>query len=394
MGNPLLKRYFADLHIHIGSTKSGRPVKITAAKNLTLTNILQCAKNEKGLDIVGVIDCHSPEVLEEIEDLLSAGRLTETADGTLSYDGQVSLFPGSEVEINDPSALGPVHVLCFLPDLPRMREFSRWLSCRMKNIHLSSQRIHAGGRELQKQVKRMGGLFIPAHIFTPFKGLFGIGVKRRLDELFDPELIDAVELGLSSDTAMANRLRQLHRYPFLSNSDSHSLQKIAREYQAFRLEEPSFTEFRKALLGNSGRAILANYGLDPLLGKYYRTTCAHCRMPVDDGTERCPSCGSTEKIKGVAERIRELTDAERGPDRPPYVHQIPLEFIPGIGPKTLKKLLKRFGTEMSILHEASDAELEEVLPKVLAERILLAREGQLRVEAGGGGRYGKLSFDG
>jgi len=44
------------LHIHIGRTRTGRAVKITGAKTLTLSNILHIAKNQKGIDIVGVIE--------------------------------------------------------------------------------------------------------------------------------------------------------------------------------------------------------------------------------------------------------------------------------------------------------------------------------------------------
>lgn len=76
-----MNNYFVDLHIHIGRTKTGKPVKITASKTLTLTNILKTAKFPKGLDIVGIIDCHSPEVIAEIEDLMHSGELREMEEG-------------------------------------------------------------------------------------------------------------------------------------------------------------------------------------------------------------------------------------------------------------------------------------------------------------------------
>ena len=43
------------------------------------------------------------------------------------------------------------------------------------------------------------------------------------------------------------------------------LAKIAREYQVMAMKEPTFLELRKALKGEDGRKIIANYGLDPLL---------------------------------------------------------------------------------------------------------------------------------
>ena len=65
-----MRDYYADFHIHIGRTKSGRAVKITGSKTLTFSNILQVASERKGLDLIGIIDCHSPEVLDEIEELM------------------------------------------------------------------------------------------------------------------------------------------------------------------------------------------------------------------------------------------------------------------------------------------------------------------------------------
>ena len=83
------------------------------------------------------------------------------------------------------------------------------MSGHVKNITLSSQRIYCDGRTLQKTVKSLGGLFIPAHVFTPFKSLYGKGVRSSLTEVFDPELIDAIELGLSSDTEMVKDIEEL-----------------------------------------------------------------------------------------------------------------------------------------------------------------------------------------
>ena len=143
----------------------------------------------------------------------------------------------------------------------------------MKNIHLSSQRIYCDGRTLQEKVREMEGLFIPAHVFTPFKSLYGKGVKRSLTEVFDPQLIDGIELGLSSDTTMVSGIRELQPYSFVTNSDAHSLGKIAREYQVLQLAAVNFIELKKALHGQDGRMITANYGLNPLLGKYYQTVC-------------------------------------------------------------------------------------------------------------------------
>lgn len=388
-----MKDYFADLHIHIGRTFTGKPVKITASKTLTFFNIIKHARDQKGLHMIGIIDCHSPEVLLEIEDLFLSGRLVEHPAGGLLFGG-LTIIPGTELEIYDKNCQGPVHLLCYFPYLKTMKEFSGWLSGNVKNIHLSSQRVYVSGRELQEKVKALGGLFIPAHIFTPFKSLYGKGVERSLTEVLDPDMIDAVELGLSADTEMADKVEELHRYTYLSNSDAHSLQKIAREYQVIRLKEPSFAGLSKALTGNGEERIVCNYGLDPLLGKYHETVCAACFRPKKTDENECPECGGQTYIKGVSERISELqTGKTKAPKRPPYIHQVPLQFIPGIGPKLLEKLLKHFGTEMAVLHHAPIQSLKKVVPGHVADLILKARKGELALSAGGGGKYGRVAVD-
>ncbi|WP_031408487.1 endonuclease Q family protein [Geobacillus vulcani] len=384
-----LGRYYADLHIHIGRTASGRPVKITGARTLTLANILREAAEVKGIDIIGVIDSHVPEVLDELEQAMEKHGWREHEGGGVSA-GKVTLLLGSEIEVYDGHCHGPIHVLVFLPTVQAMRTFSRWLGQRVKNISLSSQRIYASGRELQAAAKEQGGWFIPAHAFTPFKSLYGKGVQHSLTEVFDPDRIDAIELGLSADTAMADQIAELHRYPYVTNSDAHSLRKIAREYEQVRLAAPTFAELEKALRGEDGRTIIANYGLNPKLGKYHRTVCERCLAPVSPEAERCPACGHHRFVKGVFDRLAELKTAERGPKRPPYIYQVPLEFIPGLGPKAYEKLLARFGTEMRVLHEAAEEEIAETVGEKLAQLIVLARSGALHIEVGGGGRYGKV----
>ncbi|WP_223591552.1 endonuclease Q family protein [Neobacillus bataviensis] len=386
-----MNRYYVDLHIHIGRTWTGKPVKITGAKSLTFTNIIEHARHEKGLNMVGIIDSHSPEVILEMESLIDSGEIYEHPDGGLVF-GDLTVIPGSELEIYDEQCNGPIHLLCYFPNLTIMREFSAWLSNHLKNIQLSSQRIYVSGRVLQTKVKELGGIFIPAHVFTPFKSLYGKGVNHSLTEVLDPDLIDGIELGLSSDTSMADQLGELHRYTFVTNSDAHSLAKIAREYQVAAMKEPTFLELQKALKGEDGRQIIANYGLDPLLGKYHKTVCAECLNHVSEEDQLCDLCGNKKIVKGVADRILELKTADESPPgRPPYVHQVPLEFIPGLGPKLLEKLVNHFGSEMAILHEVPHEALKEVVPAKIADLIMKAREGKINLAAGGGGKYGKIA---
>ena len=68
---------FADLHVHIGRAQNNKPIKITAAKSLNFENIAKECVNRKGIQIVGIIDCASPYVIEDIEKFLKTGEAYE-----------------------------------------------------------------------------------------------------------------------------------------------------------------------------------------------------------------------------------------------------------------------------------------------------------------------------
>jgi len=390
-----MREWFVDLHIHIGRSSGGQPVKISAARNLTFSNIAWEASERKGIDVIGIIDCASPPVQEDIHRMLMQGHMEELAEGGLKY-GNTTVLLGAELEVRDPG-LGPAHLLCYLPTLAAIEHFSRDIGKFTKNITLSSQRVYLKARELQAEVVERGGFLIPAHIFTPHKGMYGIACDR-MDELLDPANVAAVELGLSADSTMAGFLSELEPFTFVTNSDAHSLAKIGREYNRMRMAKPTFEEVRKSLLRQDGRAVTANYGLSPRLGKYHRSYCLHCQHVLDSldtHVDVCPECGSTNLTRGVHDRIRELADVPEPlmpPHRPPYIEQIPLEFIPGLGKRTMARLLERFGTEMNILHRATEEQLAEVVSEGLARAIVLAREGRLNLESGGGGIYGKVKL--
>lgn len=391
-----LRDLYVDLHIHIGRTESGRPVKITGARNLTFYNIAREASERKGIEVVGIIDCHSPCVQEEIISYLHSGEMEELEGGGIRY-GDTTIILGSELEVRAPG-MGAAHLLVYMPTLSAMQDFTGWLRGQLKNVELSSQRIYAPARVLQEEALGRGGILIPAHIFTPHKGIYG-ACTDRMANLLDLDGIAAVELGLSADTEMASFISELQRYPFVTNSDAHSLGKIGREYNLMRMKEPSFNELLKALQGQDGRGIVGNYGLNPRLGKYHRTYCAHCDAIIDDSNsvaDQCTNCGSQKIVRGVMDRILEISDLNEPsvvPDRPPYYFQAPLDFIPGIGKSKLELLLAHFGREMNVLHQVPIQELACVAGESIANYIALARAGELEVDAGGGGKYGKVKSE-
>ncbi len=390
---------FADLHVHIGRTESGKPVKITAAKSLNFANIAKECADRKGINIVGIIDCASPYVIEDIEKFLKTGEAYELENGGIIYKDKVCIILGSEVETSEKGRngkSGAAHNLCYFPHLKDIKAFSNEMSKHIKNITLSTQRSDISGYELIDIVEKYNGILIPAHIFTPFKSYYGNCVDRLTDvfkEKYDK--IFAVELGLSSDTFLADEISELENKTFVTNSDAHSLPKIAREYNKLQIEDFSFEEVVKALKNIDGRKVLANYGLDPKLGKYHRTYCDNCNCVIEtkEPVEVCPKCGSKKVTFGVFDRIELIKDKKvtKSPaNRPPYIYQVPLGFIPGVGGKTIDKLLDNFETEMNILHRLSKDDIEAVAGKKVADAIEKARTGNAKVQSGGGGNYGKI----
>lgn len=395
-----MNEIFVDLHVHIGRSENNKPIKITAARSLNFANIAKECCDRKGINVVGIIDCASPYVIEDIENFLKTGEAYEIEDGGIIYKNKVCILLGSEIEtaeINDEGKTGSAHNICFFPKLKDIKGFSKEMEQHIKNMTLSSQRADFSAYNLIDVVEKYNGILIPAHVFTPHKSFYGNctnSLRKIFKEKYDK--IPAVELGLSSDTFLADQISELECKTFVTNSDAHSLPKIAREYNKMLVEDISYKEILMALKGEKGRKVLCNYGLDPKLGKYHRTFCEKCgrNVPGEAPVTTCPDCDSKNITMGVYDRIEIIKDKKetKSPEgRPPYIYQIPLQFIPGLGGKTIDKLLNAFETEMNILHKLSFDDIEGVVGEKIARNIVNAREGKINVQAGGGGNYGKIS---
>ena len=394
-----MNEIFADLHVHIGRSESGKPIKITGARSLQFANIARECADRKGINMVGIIDCASPYVIEDIENFLKTGEAYEIEDGGIIYKDKVCIILGSEIEtseINEQGKTGSAHNLCYFPKLSDIKAFSKEMELYIHNITLSSQRACISAYDLIDIVEKHNGILIPAHAFTPHKSFYG-NCTDRLGKIFKEKFdrVFAIELGLSADTFLADEISELETRTFVTNSDAHSLPKIAREYNKILVDGISFKELLKALKNEDGRKILANYGLDPKLGKYHRTYCEVCGKNIEGKppVTHCDTCDSRNITMGVLDRIEMIKDKPetKSPEnRPPYIYQIPLTFIPGLGNKTIEKLLDHFETEMNILHKLSKDDIEAVVGEKVANSIVNAREGNVHIHAGGGGVYGKI----
>lgn len=390
-------KFYCDFHLHIGRNSLGKRVKIVGAKNLTFENIAKECLERKGIDILGIVDCGSPRVGYDIDDLLARGEMEELEEGGLRYKGKTVILLGSEVETGEEKGCS-AHLLVYFSHWHQMKEYTKVMAEKyIKNVNISTQKAYLNMSQLMDLVDSLGGVVIPAHAFTPHKGIYGNCVPRLADILTSAQIasIPAIELGLSADTRLADQISEVKNMTFLTNSDAHSLPKIGREYNVLELEAANFQEVLKAWRGEEGRKVIANYGLDPRLGKYHRTFCLNCSAIAQGQPPQyqCAECGSRQVVPGVLDRIKEIADQPEGihpSHRPPYHYQIPLEFVPGVGKKTLDKLIASFGSEMAVLHEASPEDLFKVVGEKIGQHIVLAREGNLELQVGGGGHYGKV----
>jgi len=380
----------ADLHLH-GLYSGG------VSDNM-IPRIIGEQAPLKGLNLVGTGDILNKKWIELVKnDLIENNELMEHTNGT-------KFMLQTEVEDNR-----RVHHLIFIPSFSKVEELREKFK---KHTNLDTDgrpKIHLNGEEIAEICIESGCLIGPSHAFTPWTAIFK--EYNSIKECYGKyeKKIYFLELGLSADTNMADRIKELHRLTFLSNSDAHSPwpNKMGREFNRLRVKEISFEEIEKALKGENGRKIILNSGLNPKEGKYHKTRCINCLLffELQDAERynwKCPNCGKSIK-KGVDERISELADLEEGthpPNRPPYVHTIPLSEIISLSlgiknaystkiQEKWKEFVKKFGNEIKVLIETDIEDLKKVDQKV-AEMIKAFREDKIEYVPGGGGVYGKI----
>jgi len=378
---------FADLHVHIGQSLDGKYVKITGAKTLTLPNILEVSRDVKGLSLVGVVDAHSTGVQQDFKTLLAAGDLRSLSAGGYAAHG-LTLIPGHEIELQ--VGEGHAHFLAYFPTIEQVQKYVRAIRSTTKNWQLSTQKGFLPINLWLEAVNNAEGIWFPAHAFTPHKGILGTCCRRLSDVL--PIAPKAIEIGLSADRGMAEGISELETTVMFSNSDAHSLPNIAREYNTFEQVDPSFGGLLD-LIEQRNKQAVRNYGLPPKVGKYHRSYCLSCERIIKAPAPQltCPYCGSKHVVMGVLDRLVSIADRPMAKSNAStYVHQVPLRQLPGIGPKMYERLLRAFGTEMAVLHHVPAEDLQRIAGEKVAAWIIKDRRGELKVEAGGGGVFGRV----
>jgi len=201
--------------------------------------------------------------------------------GVYSYK-EINFIVQTELEDKE-----SIHHIVLLPDLNAAERLEEKIKVYTKDTSLyfaGRPHVHLSAPELVEIIEELNGIIGPAHAFTPFKSIFRSNKYSTLEQCYGSNVnkIYFLELGLSADTYIADRMKCLENITFLSNSDAHSegIQSLGREFNRFYIEEPSFDEIVKAIKRIDGRKIVLNVGLEPRLGKYPMMFCRDCRIRV------------------------------------------------------------------------------------------------------------------
>jgi len=393
-------RLIADLHIHSRYSRATSPTT-------DLPALAHWAKI-KGIDILGTGDFTHPQWSKELQD-----NLEPVENGLYRYDETLFMLT---VEVSAIWSQGgrvrKVHLVILSPSMEATARINRELS-KIGNLAADGRPILGiSAKRLVEAVwnAEPAAEVIPAHVWTPWFSVFGSKSGfDTLEECFDEytERIFAIETGLSSDPEMNWRLSSLDRLTLVSNSDAHSPGKLGREATLFDLPEPGYDALIAAMKDRDPARFLGTIEFYPQEGKYHydgHRVCGVVLSPREAiaNNNLCPVCGKPLTI-GVMHRVEELADraAGDGPEqRIPYRCLVPLEEIIaqalGIGPNTkgvareYERLITRYGNEFRILLDLSEEDLQRETPSRILQGIMKVRSGDLKIEPGYDGVYGKV----
>ena len=382
----------ADLHIH--SRFSGATSDRMNIKTISLE------APRKGIEVVATGDCLHTGWMQEIK------TCNVVDEGTFEMNNTRFIL---STEIEDQNR---VHHLIYFPSFSSVEEFKEKIKPYSKNLETDGRpNINMTGEEIAILAKDVDALIGPAHAFTPWTSMYAYheSLKDCYGNLSD--YVSFVELGLSADSYYADKIQELHRLTFLTNSDCHSPHpvRLAREFNRFKVKDATFNEIKKAILRTSGNKPILNVGLPPQEGKYNESACISCytHYTLEEAQRRRWRCSCGGRIKkGVKDRINEIAtfkEPQHPPHRPPYIHLIPLAEIitKAIGQHTpftqtvskrWEELISAFGTEINVLIDVDINEIAKVTAPAITEAIQAFREKKVIIKPGGGGKYGIIEL--
>ncbi|MFA5286677.1 MAG: endonuclease Q family protein [Candidatus Omnitrophota bacterium] len=375
---------------------------------MDVKNLSEWAKL-KGITLMGTGDFTHHLWLEELKN-----NLEDCANGLYKYNG-INFILTAEISsiYSKKGKTYRIHNLIFAPSFKIVDQINDKLG-RIGNLASDGRPILGlDAAELARIVFDIDEncMIVPGHIWTPWFSLFGsMSGFDRIEDCFEEQTpkIFALETGLSSDPAMNWRISALDKFTLISNSDSHSPQKIGREANVFNCEL-DYQTIREVLKTKDRKRLLYTIEFFPEEGKYHYDGHRLCKIrwspkETKEHNGICTLCGKLVTI-GVVNRVEKLADRPEGfkPDNSiPFKHLIPLEEIiadaKGVGKGSVgverdyHSYLSKFGTEFDILMRAPKDDLLKGLPPKVAEGVLSVREGRVNLLAGFDGEYGTISI--
>ena len=405
-------KFIADFHLHSKFSRATSP-------KMDLENLDKWAKI-KGIKVLGTSDFTRPEWFQNLKEKLESvepGLFKLKSTGSRLVDGTRFILT-TEISCiySKKGRVRKIHILIFAPDFQTVAKINTQLGW-IGNLKADGRPILGlDAKELAKIVLDVSEncLIVPAHLYTPWFSLFGSRSGfNSIEECFEDysKYIYAGETGLSSDPPMSWRNSALDKITLISNSDSHSVQKLGREANVFEGEELSYKSITEAIKnrGRTSAKLKLIYTIEffPEEGKYHYDGHRNCGISLSPKESKkynniCPVCGRPLTI-GVLNRVEELADRPEGfkPENAiPFKSLVPLEEIIaealGVQPgtqqvlKEYQNLIEKFGSEFKVLLEASRQELEAATLSEIAEGIIRVREGKVFIEPGYDGVYGKI----
>jgi len=405
-------RIIADFHIH---SKYSRAV----SRDMTLENLDIWAR-KKGIQVMGTGDFTHPDWFNEIKTKLEPaepGLFRLKGDPPAGGSPTRFILTVEISSIYSKNGKGRrVHNIIFCPSLESAEKINTTLSL-IGNIKSDGRPIL--GLDSKKLLRIILGIdprcvLVPAHAWTPWFSIFGsMSGFDSIEECFEEmsNHIFAIETGLSSDPAMNWRLSKLDKIALISNSDSHSPQKIGREANVFDCEL-SYDGLIDAIKSRDLKKFLFTVEFFPEEGKYHydgHRLCGTSMSPEETRKNNgiCPKCRKPMTI-GVLSRVEKLADlpaealAEAGRNKIPFRHLIPLDEIIadvfGLGVSSLKvrkeyeRLIEAVGNESKILMDAGYEELSRAASGDIASSVINVRDGKVDLIPGYDGEYGKIKI--
>jgi len=400
-------KIIADFHIHSKYSRA-------TSRDMDLEHISQAAGG-KGITVVGTSDFTHPEWFNELKNKLEPAEegLYKLKDKNEKIKDKIRFVITGEISnMYTRNGRGRrVHNLIILPSLEAAEKINNILSWQGNLKSDGRPILGMDSEELLKIVMEAEprAMFIPAHIWTPWFSVFGsMSGFNSLEEAFgeNTKYLAALETGLSSSPSMNWRVSALDKFALISNSDAHSSHNLGREVNVFDTEM-SYTAIRDAIIKKDLSKFLFTIEFFPEEGKYHYDGHRLCQFRTSpEETKKikgiCPKCGRKLTV-GVATRVDELADRKEGfvpPGAIPYKSLVPLQEIiaeaVGVGPQTktvaehYQRLIQQFSNEFNVLLNVPLEELNKSTLPEIAEGIKRVRKGELIIEPGYDGEFGKV----